>query len=159
MTIADVNMHRQKMVDACNWAVRNKAQIHYKQIRPIPVKMVPFTLPITTDCSGWVTLAALWSGNPDPNGMKFNGTGYTGTMLNHLPHIARKNTWRGDLVVFGGGSGLHVVVLMQGGSQVNNPMVCSHGGEVDPRLYTLQTEINYFGSHCPVTYLRLRPNV
>lgn len=62
--------------------------------------VVPYS--ITTDCSGFVTTMAEWSKMPDSNGLNYNGSGNTGTMLSHLPHIPFNETWRGDLCVFGG---------------------------------------------------------
>jgi hypothetical protein len=149
---------RQSMVDDCNWAIAHKKQIYYRQVRPIPVNLPRFTLPFTTDCSGFVTMMAKWSGNPDPNGNGFNGQGYTGTMLTHLPHIPLSKTWRGDLAVFGPFPGLHVVTLLAGGSQVSNPAVCSHGGPGDPSRYLLSDVVGFFGHGCIVTYLQLRSN-
>ena len=75
---------------------------------------------------------AKWSGNPDPNGNSFDGQGYTGSMLTHLPHIPLRNAWRGDLAVFGAYPGLHVVALLQGGSQDADPAVASHGSGPAP---------------------------
>jgi hypothetical protein len=156
--VSTVMTHRQGMVNDCEWAIAHRTQIHYGQIRPIPVNLPAFTLPFTTDCSGFVTLMAKWSGNPDPNGNGFDGQGYTGTMLTHLTHIPLRNTWRGDLAVFGGYPGLHVVTLLQGGSQDADPAVASHGSGVGPERYALSDVASFFGPGVPVTYLQLRPN-
>lgn len=153
-----VMTHRQGMVSACEWAIAHRTRIHYGQIRPIPVNLTPFSLPFTTDCSGFVTLMAKWSGNPDPNGNGFDGQGYTGTMLTHLLHIPLGNTWRGDLVVLGAYPGLHVVALLQGGSQDADPAVASHGSGVGPERYSLSEVASFFGPDVPLTYLQLRPN-
>lgn len=147
---------RQQMVDYCNWAVTHRDQIRYAEVRPIPVGLPPKHLPFTTDCSGFVTLMAKWSGNPDPNGNHFDGQGYTGTMLAHLKHIPFAETVRGDLAVFGPPPGVHVVVLIRGGKREADPPVASHGGPGDPRRYSLSEEKAYFGSGVEVTYLRLR---
>ena len=150
--------YRQSMVDDCHWAIEHRSNIHYGQVRPIPVNLPKFSLPFTTDCSGFVTMMAKWSGNPDPNGNDFDGQGYTGSMLGHLPHIPRDRTWRGDLVVFGAYPGVHVVVLLAGGSRESDPPVVSHGGPDGPERYPLSEVIGFFGNDCPVTYLQLRPN-
>jgi len=149
---------RQAMVDVCNWAIENNTEIYYGQVRPIPVSLPEYYLPFTTDCSGFVTMMAKWSGNPDPNGNDYDGQGYTGTMLSNLPHIPLVNTWRGDLAVFGAYPGLHVVALLQGGCREADPAVVSHGGEGGPEQYPLSEVLSFFGPGCPVTYLRLRPN-
>jgi len=156
--VTTVMQARQQMVDNCNWAIAHRSEIFYAQVRPIPVTLSKFHLPLTTDCSGFVTLMAKWSGNPDPNGNNFNGQGWTGTMLSHLPHIPLSKTWRGDLAVFGAYPGLHVVTLLQGGCHDSDPAVASHGGQCDPYRYPLSKLISFFGSHCPATYLQLRPN-
>jgi hypothetical protein len=149
---------RQAMVDNCDWAVEHRSEIFYAQIRPIPVNLPERSLPFTTDCSGFVTMMAKWSGNPDPNGNDFDGQGYTGSMLSHLPHISLHQTWRGDLAVFGAYPGIHVVVLLAGGSREANPAVVSHGAPGGPEGYPLSEVISFFGNDCPVTYLCLRSN-
>jgi hypothetical protein len=149
--------HRQEMVDCCDWAIRHNSQIHYAEIRPIP-HLRKYQLPFTTDCSGFVTIMAQWSGNPDPNGKDFDGQGYTGTMMDHLPHIEFHDTLRGDLVVFGGNPGVHVAVLLIGGARESNPPCASHGEPGDPRRYPLADLIDYFREDGAVTYLQLRPN-
>jgi hypothetical protein len=156
--MSTVMQTRQSMVNDCTWAIVHNSEIFYAQVRPIPVGLAKFALPFTTDCSGFVTLMAKWSGNPDPNGNGFDGQGYTGTMLSNLPHIALNKTWRGDLAVFGAFPGLHVVTLLAGGSQMSDPPVASHGGAGDPSRYPLSEVIGFFGANCPVTYLRLRLN-
>jgi len=156
--VSTVMVHRQQMVNDCDWAIINHGKIFYGQVRPIPVNLPAFSLPFTTDCSGFVTLMAKWSGNPDPNGNDFDGQGYTGTMLSHLPHISLSRTWRGDLAVFGGYPGLHVVSLLQGGSHEGDPAVASHGGPGGPQRFPLSEVVSFFGPGCPVTYLQLRPN-
>lgn len=156
--MSTVMAHRQDMVNDSNWAIAHNSKIFYGEVRPIPVNLPPFSLPFTTDCSGFVTLMAKWSGNPDPNGTDFDGQGYSGTMLNNLVHIRLNKTWRGDLVVFGGYPGVHVVAMLQGGSQEGDPAVVSHGGPGGPQRFALSEVISFFGENSPVTYLQLRPN-
>ncbi len=150
--------YRQQMVDYCDWAIAHRDRIHYAEVRPIPVGLAPHHLPFITDCSGFATLMAKWSGNPDPNGNDFDGDGYTGTMLKHLPHIPFSETLRGDLTVFGAFPGIHVVVMLIGGRLRPDPPVASHGGPGDPNRYRLSEVQGYFGSDVEVTYLRLRPS-
>ncbi len=66
------------------WCVLNRSRIHYSEVRPIPVDLSFGELPFTTDCSGFVTMLARWAGLPDPNGLGYSGSGYTGTLLTHL---------------------------------------------------------------------------
>jgi hypothetical protein len=146
--------HRQAMVDSCNWSIAHRGEIHYEEARPMPIH-TPINHPFTTDCSGYVTLMAKWAGCFDPNGLDFDGQGYTGTMLKHLAHIPFKETLRGDLLVIGGFPGIHVVCLLEGGQLTDKPQVASLGGPGDPQSYSMQNEIDYFGSNVEVTYLRL----
>src|ERR1700735_1370142 len=129
--------HRQGMVNDCQWAIAHRTKISYGQSRPMPVNLPPYSLPFTTDCSGFVTLMAKWSGNPDPNGADFDGQGYSGTMRSNLKHIHVDKTWRGDLVVCGGSPGVHVVAMLHGGSQEGDPAVVSPGGPGGPQRFAL----------------------
>jgi len=52
---------RSKIVSHANRGVRNRAQIHYLQLRPIDGIGQPRKLPLSTDCSGWVTDCYNWS--------------------------------------------------------------------------------------------------
>lgn len=136
------------------WAIQNRSMFHYAEVRPIPNVGVR-QLPITTDCSGLVTILYRWAGLPDPNGVNYDGQGYTGTLLQHLPHCGLQDTKRGDLVVFGPGTGQHVVMLLEGGMYNSNPLVVSHGQEGDPGEYHLNDEESYFGTLSPVTFLKM----
>jgi hypothetical protein len=105
---------------------------------------------LTIDCSQAVTLIAHVAGAKDPNGGNFKDDGYTGTLLQHCPHIARAQATHGDLCVFGGGTGHHVTMVMQPGP---DPLLFSHGQENDPIAIRQSVE----GRFQPpgVTFLRL----
>ena len=119
---------REKIVANAEWGIKNEPRIHYAEVRPIPCLNEPNHLPLTTDCSGFATLCYKWAGAPDPNGLSYDGQGYTGTLLSHMHHIQQHEVEPGDLVVFGGGTGHHVcVVLDKGGS-----WLASHGSESGP---------------------------
>jgi peptidoglycan hydrolase-like protein with peptidoglycan-binding domain len=143
---------RTEMVSNCNWGVAHNAEIHYAESRPIPINIPKYYLPFTTDCSGFVTIMAKWSGAPDPNGLGYNGQGYTGTLLDHLPHITKAESLPGDLVVLGPPPGNHVVTLVEAGT-VADPLVVSHGREADPDRTLLSVQIA--GQPPGVTVLRL----
>ncbi len=117
---------RQKIVAAARWGIENGPRIHYGEVRPMPLGR---TLPLTTDCSGFVTVCYFLAGAPDPNGRGYDGTGYTGTMLGWLPRIRRAEAQRGDLVVWGAYPGRHVAVVLEPG---DDPLLCSHGSERGP---------------------------
>jgi hypothetical protein len=112
--------------------------------------------PITTDCSGFVTGLAFTVGIPDPNGLGYNGQGFTGTLMQHLPHIEAKDAVAGDLVTFGPYPGVHTVMLMEAGAaNGGNPLVASHGMEGGPLVYRLAIAASYH--HTLLTFLRIMP--
>jgi cell wall-associated NlpC family hydrolase len=117
---------RQKIVTAARWGIAHEPQIHYGEIRPFPLTR---TLPLTTDCSGFVTVCYFLGGAPDPNGLGYSGYGWTGTLLRHLQHIAATEARRGDLVVWGAYPGRHVALVLEPGE---DPLLCSHGWERGP---------------------------
>lgn len=154
----EVNHHRYLLVTYANWCCHHKSGINYAETRPIPLNTKVWSHDFTTDCSGFVTLMAKWAGIPDPNGLNYDGQGFTGTLLSHLPHIPLNQTWKGDLVVWGSAPGLHVAMLLEGGVRVgNNPHVASHGTQGGPFRLTLDEESAYHRGQ-PRTFLRIIPN-
>jgi hypothetical protein len=143
---------RENIVSHALWGVANEPQIHYSQgPRRFAALATPRALPLYTDCSAFVTLCYAWAGAPDPNGLDYSGQGFTGTQLDHLEHIALADALPGDPVVFGPGSGEHVVMLIEPGSN-HDPMCVSHGQEAGPIKVRLSVEIR--AHHAPVTVLR-----
>lgn len=144
---------REKIVAYCKWGIAHERLIHYEQSRPFPVN-TPYILPMRTDCSGFASIAYKVAGAPDPNGRKFDGLGYTGTLLSHGKRVAKEHARAGDLVVFGPGTGHHVCVLLEDGHH-GNPLLASHGQEAGPIAIRLGSEdlyqpepetfINYLG--------------
>ena len=143
--------------------VAKKAKVHYAQVRP----MVTLTIHtekalrralrsragITMDCSESVTLICHLAGLRDPNGLNYDGEGYTGTLLKYLPHYsdpARART--GALWVVGGGTGEHVCMVRH--PDKDNPILFSHGTEADPSYYPLSTMIAAFPGQ-PWTFLSI----
>ena len=117
---------RAKIVAAARWGIANEPRIHYGQIRPMPLTRV---LPLTTDCSGFVTLCYYLAGAPDPNGLAYSGQGWTGTLLRHLPAIDQTEARRGDVVVWGAYPGRHCAIVLESG---DDPLLASHGAERGP---------------------------
>lgn len=120
--------HRAQVVA---WAKRGVAQeplIHYAEVRPMPLN---WTVPpgLTTDCSGFATLCYKLAGCADPNGLGYNGTGFTGTLLQHGHSVS--TPLPGDLVFYGPGDAFHVAVVVEGGT---DPLTVSHGQEKGPEL-------------------------
>jgi cell wall-associated NlpC family hydrolase len=117
---------RRKIVAAARWGVENEPRIHYGEIRPIPFGRA---LPLTTDCSGFVTICFFLAGAPDPNGLGYSGYGYTGTLLDHLEPIDGDAAKRGDVVVWGAYPGRHCALVLEPG---DDPLLASHGQERGP---------------------------
>ncbi len=117
----------------------------------------PGTLPVTCDCSAFVTLCYKWAGAKDPNGLAYNHTGYTGTELSHDQHIALwiknnkgvkiEEVRPGDLVVYGPGTGLHVALVVHPGN--GDPVTISMGKNGDPSVVRVSQD-----GRLPQTYLR-----
>jgi hypothetical protein len=123
---------RDKIVATARWGVAHEPQIHYAEVRPIPVHVKPLSLPLTTDCSGFATLCYLWGGARDPNGLGYSGAGFTGTLLRNGRRIRRLGSaLAGDLIIYGPTPGHHVVVVVEPGA---DPLVASHGSEDGPKL-------------------------
>jgi NlpC/P60 family len=147
---------RRELVRLARSCVENQATIHYAETRPIPLNVASGSYDFTTDCSGFVTMLARWAGLPDPNGNDYSGAGYTGTLLDNLgPPISQAETWRGDLCVFGPGTGDHVVMLLEGGIRLPDPQVASHGQEDGPLICRLSVETR--AHPAPQRFLRIMP--
>jgi hypothetical protein len=146
--IANGGAIRDKILENAHWGIQNEPQIHYEQLRPMDGLEHPHKLPLQTDCSGFVTLCYKWAGGPDPNGLKFSGAGYTGTMLQACSHIARSAARPGDLVVWGPPPGHHVAMVLEPGS---DPWLVSHGQEKGPIRIQFSVEDGY--QKLPATWL------
>lgn len=142
---------RVKIVANAKWGVSEKAYIHYEQNRPIEWIGRPRHLPIYTDCSGYVTDCYNWAGAPDPNGMRYNGEGWTGTLLNHMDHITKYMLKPGDVIVYGPYPGRHAVLV--GDDLGDDPLVYSNGTEADPNEMRHSVLVGAISSY--VTYLTL----
>jgi cell wall-associated NlpC family hydrolase len=128
---------REKIVAAARWGIANEPRIHYGEIRPMPLAR---ELPLTTDCSGFVTLCYFLGGAPDPNGLDYSGAGWTGTLLRHLEPIGPEDARRADLVVWGAYPGHHVALVLERGE---DPLLCSHGSERGPIAIRFSDECRY----------------
>jgi hypothetical protein len=154
---------RQKIVANAKWGVDNASQIHYSQgsLRMEGVHK-SFKLPLTADCSAFVTDCYAWAGAPDPNQMGYNGFGYTGTLLAHGEHIPVSDVTPGDVVVYGGGTGEHTAIVVAVYNKVD-VLTVSHGWEGDPSYVwvnmprTVTTKGYGIDGRLPQTFLRFIP--
>ena len=106
---------------------------------------------LMADCSGMVTCLCKWAGLDDPNGLRYDHEGYTGTMLAHLPHYRKPgNAMVGALVVFGPSTGEHVCMVRKPGA---DPLLFSHGFEGGPLYVKLSAERT--AHRPPVTFLSI----
>jgi hypothetical protein len=74
-----------------------------------------------------VTLCYFLAGAPDPNGLDYDGQGWTGTLLSHLDPTVYLRP--GDIVVWGAYPGHHCALVLEAG---DDPLMCSHGRERGP---------------------------
>jgi hypothetical protein len=132
---------RERLLDVCQWGVDHNGLISYAQIRPM--NLGDCVLPITEDCSKYVTFGCYWSACPDPNGLHYSGEGNTSTMYHHLPKVSLGSQHPGDLIIWGGAviqERSHVVVACGGGT---DPEVYSHGSDIGPLKLRLSAEAPY----------------
>ena len=146
--------------DIVHWAralLADKTHFNYAEVRPIPLHNPP-KFPVTTDCSGFVTLCFYLAGANDPNQMNYSGQGYTGTLLDHGLKISRQAVVAGDVVVYGAYPGVHTALVVQVYAN-GDILTVSHGEQGDPSYVWCGTPKN--GAHgfpadtrTPVEYLR-----
>lgn len=142
---------REQIVKWARWGVTNHGKFTYTMgpQRWHMVESQPGSLPQFADCSSFVTACARWAGCSDPNGEHFTG-GYTGTLLAHCNHIPQAKAQPGDLIVYGPGTGHHVVLIVErvpGGIEV-----VSHGHQGTPELSTHAAQLTR--QPVPATFLR-----
>jgi hypothetical protein len=142
---------RHQLARVMDLLYAERARVHYRQVRPMQTRrlhslhLLQQTLydanGVTMDCSEAITLLCHVAGLDDPNGFGYDGHGFTGTLLHHLPHYSDpRKAGIGALVVFGPGSGDHVCMVRRPGA---NPTLFSHGSERGPIYITLADEKKY----------------
>lgn len=141
--------------------LEHRNRIHYAEVRPMRTAKIAnvwqlkqaVAAPggITMDCSESVTLICRLAGLKDPNGHGYNGTGFTGTLLDRLPHYSDPGAAKvGALCVFGPSPGIHVGMVHERGA---DPWLFTHGEESDPSLHRLSWMAPGFPP--PVTFLSI----
>lgn len=128
----------------------------------------PLKYPFFADCSAFVTVCYSLAGMHDPNGQKYNHTGYTGTLLANGRHIDNINyVHPGDIVVYGTGTGSHAAIVVEvhakdGGRDI---LTASFGQQGDPSYCWVDRPTSvpsrgygYDGRH-PQTFLAFDPTV
>lgn len=140
---------RDKVVHWAKWGVSFEPSIHYSEAvdRDDWLTKRAGLLPLVTDCSGFATACYKWAGADDPNGLGYKQLGYTGTLLSHMKVVSRPKP--GDLVVYGPGTGHHVGIVVEAGS---DPLTVSHGQERGPLYIRVSEERRY--QPAGIRYLR-----
>lgn len=156
-------IQRQHLKGLMELTIQHEPQIHYAEIRPMRsihyseqqiTNLLAHGGQFTMDCSEGITCLCKWAGLQDPNGLHFNGEGYTGTLLAHLHHYTdAKKANIGAIVIFGPGTGEHAAMVMTPDHKHGNPILWSHGQERGPLSISLQEEASYHSS--PVTFLSI----
>jgi cell wall-associated NlpC family hydrolase len=147
MKTADWQTPEQKrrgaVVRAALYGAANEPAIHYTQgsqrMSGVRGKVKPPSVPAWEDCSSFATWC-YWLANdevgevPDPNGLDYDGYGFTGTMISHGWRVGSPEP--GDLCFYGSGSiPSHVTIAIGAGKCV------SHGAESGPKVLS----VNYRG--------------
>lgn len=133
---------RDFIAEYCQQAEDNRAAIHYAQFRPMNHLGKSPRSSFTCDCSGFVTSAFYWAEThtkftvSDPNGMKYNKYGYTGTLLanNRTRRVPLdRKFFVGDMALYGPSlsNTTHVVICKKGGTR-KEAIWTSHGSELGP---------------------------
>lgn len=149
---------RRAIAGYCRRCVTHAAGIHYSQHRPMTHLGVTPEHGFTADCSGHATGCFYWArqatGIPveDPNGLGFDGYGYTGTLLaaNRSRLIpAGRVYFIGDLALYGPADATrHVVTCSKGGTSLT-AVWTSHGSETGPYDVTLHYRNDFLGVYRP----------
>lgn len=127
-------------VDAANFWILHRDESSYGQVRPMHLAPPPHVEAVM-DCSWFVTDVFFAGGAPDPNGRRYDGLGYTGTLVSNGQQINIADIDLLDLVFYGFtvspsaafpyGSPTHVTVYIGGG------FVASDGSQSGPEKRTL----------------------
>lgn len=126
---------RATIVATALFAYNKRDQIHYtmgpQRMEGVTHKIKPPHFPSFGDCSSMVTWYYWVAGAPDPNGVNYNGTGFTGTLAQHGETVSIDQSKPGDYVLYGSGPPWHHVALLVGVKNGKH-MVVSHGSEPGP---------------------------
>lgn len=128
------DMRRQVIVSTAMHGFSNRYGIHYTQswmrMQGVKQRLRPPAYPKYEDCSSFATWCYWVAGASDPNGLGYNGYGYTGTLANNGRKISSAYMKPGDLIFFGRYPHNHVTIYVGNGRSV------SHGNEAGPQLLT-----------------------
>lgn len=136
------------------YLIAHRDLVRYSQVRRMDIvrQHIHFNPPalrqyIFEDCSSSITGLYWLAGLPDPNGLGYNGYGYTGTQSAHgwvVWHLGQPLSLLrpGDLVFYGGGWPHHHVAMYLG-----NGRVFSHGTDTGPFNLPVLYRSDAVGAH------------
>jgi cell wall-associated NlpC family hydrolase len=111
---------RGAIVAEAYWALANNGLFVYRQYRPMPASLRVKEARDEVDCSTLVTLCYKAAGAIDPNGLGYNGQGYTGSQWGRGEAIASPQP--GDVAFYGNmGNGIpsHEALVVDGGNVIS----------------------------------------
>lgn len=108
------------------WATKHRTRFVYEQVRPVSYDIKEKMI---LDCSSFATWCYRQAGAKDPNCVAYNGTGYTGTLVQFGKRVMIARP--GDIAIFGPGNGEHAAVVVAKGK---DPLLVSHGDSQGPIL-------------------------
>ena len=104
------------------------------------------------DCTGAISCIYKWAKLKDPSGFAFKREGWTGSMLDHLPHYdSGKRARVGAIVIFGPATGEHGALVLQADRTGGDPLLFSHGYRGATGPIRLHREARFHDP--PVTFL------
>jgi hypothetical protein len=103
LIVGPTSAQSQAIVQAAQKALSEKNRYTYRQYRPMAKSLFDAFAYNHTDCSAFVTLCYKAAGAPDPNGLNYNGSGYTGTLWPRGFFVGKntKDAMPADLAFFG----------------------------------------------------------
>lgn len=142
--------------------VKNTANWHYKEVRPLPYPSEETALHgvVVADCSFGCFILNNLAGGASQSG-KFDGYGNSSSMYDLARKqgriITKAELQAGDDIVLGSGGRLHAMKVRS--TLGGDPLCWSNGGESGPKFVPLSAEVAYhaalFADGGVVTYLRL----
>ena len=140
---------REVVAKSAMFGYFNRYAIHYTmgsmRMYGVRNKIYPPRIPIWEDCSSFATwcyfVAHKGNRSKDPNGLGFNGYGYTGTLARNGRVVSKPDV--GDLGFYGPYPHKHVVIYVGSGKCV------SHGSEGGPYFLTpyYRSDFNHWRSY------------
>lgn len=131
--VKKVSSKRTLVTNAAMFGYSHRYLIHYTQtpsrMYGVRHRIKPPNVPYYEDCSSFATWCYWVAGASDPNGLRYNGQGYTGTLIHTGRRISSTQMRPGDLVFYG-----HYAVPSHVAIYVGSGRVVSHGSEVGPLL-------------------------